>query len=513
MYIIMNQLLLQIPENEEFVNQTKRVFREMTSCHGLNISEFMPTSLNYESYGSSGLFPSLVPSGSTNVENNKFHESEGFQGLMASTCFPADSFITKMENFGDHWRNGGAESQVFQTICGGACSGGLSTLTSLKHQDSALRSQPSQNVFNVKPETAVTCGNTVQNFQSSAFASLNNSECSSGNLLKLQHSTPPLYEIDSELLGKNVLPTLNEFFEPPDYNTNHVKACSMDSFYQWFDSSLEQKNKTDFTTMDDDLLSEAMRFVSQPSHVSSGTNAMSHTASSVHSSITNTSTSTGKEKCPDVFKVEHDLFDSVEADLGYGQAGNTNDILMPATDGGQMDFKNALQSTSQQHVGSTLVHRKGLFSKLGIEQIVEGISSGTSSSFAKPISEDQLSSTAKRKRTGISLGTSDQVNLAGSLFQQKEDITTQGSCSWVSDSYRTLVGHTDLQEKKHVSTAKTVKKKAKPGARPRPKDRQLIQDRLLELRELTPNGEKVCKLQTLTTEANKKQKFLHAKWK
>lgn len=95
-----------------------------------------------------------------------------------------------------------------------------------------------------------------RDFQSSAFASLNNSECSSGSLIKLQHSTPPLYEIDSELLGKNILPTLNEFFESPDYNTNHVKACSMDSFYQWFDSSLDQKNKTDFTTMDDDLLSE-----------------------------------------------------------------------------------------------------------------------------------------------------------------------------------------------------------------------------------------------------------------
>lgn len=70
MYIIMNQLLMQIPENEEFVNQTKRIFREMASCHGLNISEFIPTSLNYESYGSSGVFPSLAPSGSTNVENN-----------------------------------------------------------------------------------------------------------------------------------------------------------------------------------------------------------------------------------------------------------------------------------------------------------------------------------------------------------------------------------------------------------------------------------------------------------
>ncbi|XP_074359473.1 transcription factor bHLH157-like [Apium graveolens] len=479
----------QIPENEDFVNLAKRVFSQMASCHGLNVSEYLSPSSRYESYGFSGLFPSLVPSGSTDVEDNKFHESDGFQGLTASTCFPADSIIMKMENCNDHWQSDGTESQVHQTICSGAWSAGLSTLTSLKHQGSALRSQPPYNMFNIKPETAVTCGDTVRNCQGSAFTSLNNSQCSSGSLIKLQYSTPPLHSIDSELLGKNSVQTLNEIFESPNYTTDHIKACSMDSFYQWFDSSLDQTNKTDFTTMDDDLLSEAMRFVSQPYNVSGGTNAISHPASSVHSSVTNTSTSTGKQQCPNVFKVENDLFDRFGVDLGYGQAGNTNDILMPVIDGGQMDFKNALQSISQQHVGSGLVHRKGLFSKLGIEQIVESVSTGTSSSVAKTTFEDQLSSTSKRKRTGISLGTND--HLASSLFQQKEDTTTRGSCSWVSDSYRTLDGHTDSQEKKHVSTAKTMKKKAKPGARPRPKDRQLIQDRLLELRELTPNGEKM----------------------
>lgn len=481
----------QIPKNEDFVNQTKRLFREMESCHGFNFSEYLPTSLEYESYGSSGLFPSLVPSGSTYLKDMKFHEGDGCQGLVASTCFLADPLITKMADSNDHWQSAGTESQVQQTLCSSAWSGGQSTLTSLKHQGSGLRSQPSHKVFNVKPETVVTCGNTVENFQGSALTSFNNSQCSSGSLIKQQHSALSLHEIESELLGKNSLPTLNEFFEPANYTADHIKASSLDSFYQWFDSSLDQNNKTDFTTMNDDLLSEAMRFVSQPYNSSSGTIAISHPASSVHSSITNTSTSSGKEKCPNVFKVEHDLFNNFGVDLGYGQAGNTNDTSMPVIDGGQLDFKNTLECISEQHVGSTFVQGKGLFSKLGIEQLVEGISPGASSSITIPTFEDQLSSTAKRKRTGISLGTSDQVHLAGSLFQQKEGITTQGSCSWVSDSYRTLVGHTESLENKHVSTAKTVKKKAKPGARPRPKDRQLIQDRLSELRELTPNGEKM----------------------
>jgi hypothetical protein len=46
---------------------------------------------------------------------------------------------------------------------------------------------------------------------------------------------------------------------------------------------------------------------------------------------------------------------------------------------------------------------------------------------------------------------------------------------------------------KRSESAKNSKKRAKPGenCRPRPRDRQLIQDRIKELRELVPNGSKV----------------------
>jgi hypothetical protein len=46
---------------------------------------------------------------------------------------------------------------------------------------------------------------------------------------------------------------------------------------------------------------------------------------------------------------------------------------------------------------------------------------------------------------------------------------------------------------KHAEPAKNSKKRAKPGEkfRPRPRDRQLIQDRIKELRELVPSGSKV----------------------
>lgn len=89
---------------------------------------------------------------------------------------------------------------------------------------------------------------------------------------------------------------------------------------------------------------------------------------------------------------------------------------------------------------TTLGPMNGLFSKLGIEEFLEGIS-GTSN---VTMTGEKLSSVTKRRKTG---------NL--------------------------------------LEPQMAIKKKAKPGTRPRPKDRQQILDRMAELRELIPNGDKM----------------------
>ena len=70
-----------------------------------------------------------------------------------------------------------------------------------------------------------------------------------------------------------------------------------------------------------------------------------------------------------------------------------------------------------------------------------------------------------------------------------------GSCN--DDNCSIIAEDTVLSPKKLELPAKTIKKKAKPGTKPRPRDRQQIHDRLLELRDLIPNGEKVCRSQIL----------------
>ncbi|XP_076956073.1 uncharacterized protein LOC143631108 [Bidens hawaiensis] len=103
--------------------------------------------------------------------------------------------------------------------------------------------------------------------------------------------------------------------------------------------------------------------------------------------------------------------------------------LIPTVKESPVDFHHQKSNKQVGIDSSTPYSAKGLFSKLRIDELLEGIS-GTSHA---------VSSTAKN----------------------------------------------------HVESPKATKKKAKSGTRPRPKDRQQILDRMAELRELIPNGNKM----------------------
>ncbi|CAN1292029.1 Transcription factor bHLH155 [Linum perenne] len=64
---------------------------------------------------------------------------------------------------------------------------------------------------------------------------------------------------------------------------------------------------------------------------------------------------------------------------------------------------------------------------------------------------------------------------------------------------------------RHSEPGKSNKKRAKPGegCRPRPRDRQLIQDRIKELRELVPNGSK-CSIDSLLERTIKHMVFMES---
>ncbi|KAL9272245.1 Transcription factor EMB1444-like protein [Drosera capensis] len=153
-----------------------------------------------------------------------------------------------------------------------------------------------------------------------------------------------------------------------------------------------------------------------------------------------------------------------------------------------------------------------LTSDLGSDHLLEAVignfccnddtvKSGTSLS----TSSDSLLTTEK---TPAASTTSDIV---ASAFYSADCLNSE------SFSFRSMDANSSLNPaawKDHlmrpIESTKAYKKRAKPGEsnRPRPRDRQLIQDRIKELRELVPNGSK-CSIDSLLERTIKHMLFLH----
>ncbi|KAJ0559278.1 putative transcription factor bHLH family [Helianthus annuus] len=179
----------------------------------------------------------------------------------------------------------------------------------------------------------------------------------------------------------------------------------------------------------------------------------------------------------------------------FGNTGDLGDIITPVINGNHLGYNSYNSGSmslpkSAQSIGNdttTPPPKNGLFSNLGIKELFEGVS-GTSTSCV----EDQVSSCSKRRKTGNPIWEMGplQPGVYNKSFGQKSEPILKSE-PWLGDGYSNDGSSTILQAKKQVELTKPTKKKAKPGTRPRPKDRQMILDRMAELRELIPNGEKM----------------------
>ncbi|XP_059662177.1 transcription factor bHLH157 [Cornus florida] len=565
-------------ESMEFVDQTKRLFREMESCDGLTLSENAPSSSTSEVYSPYGLFTSSVSSGNSNFGNMKpMHgiNSNFFMGtpcsstnlsqpaLFSSNHIKMSPLIRNSSHLGNQLQTVHTDAQVrlpnksgtqlgqpffqstacvnhsaVQTPC---MSSGDSILTSFEQKlPSEMGVQGSHDMFPAKPNGTASCRNTFQISPDSTFTSLHStgglldvektSQYSSGELMNHQCSAMLFHGTKSGLAEISTSPyAYQDLFPASDFMSDLSNSCPLDDFSQLFVPSIEQSNNTMASALNDNLSQEA-RLASVLSNLN-GADGLSeipsnHLASSVQSSITSTFTSDGQEKCSNISGIENDLFDSLGVDFGCGQAGDLlDDILMPVMSGGQLDFTASTSGCiSEQHVDHK-VPQKGLFSKLGIEQLLVGVP-GNSNSVARSSFEDELSFTAKRRR----IGSSDQVQFSGlscfgenknllqpvcnmdrkNNFEPKKEVILKSEIeSWIRDSYSMNGRSTVVSQPKREEPAKVTKKKAKPGARPRPRDRQQIQDRINELKELIPNGVKMS-IDSLLAQTIKHMLFLQS---
>ncbi|XP_008806930.2 transcription factor bHLH155-like isoform X2 [Phoenix dactylifera] len=210
----------------------------------------------------------------------------------------------------------------------------------------------------------------------------------------------------------------------------------------------------------------------------------------------------------------NDLFDGMELDLSPSILVQEcwDDIIMPVGSGSCSNLSaNVSECISELDMGSTAGAEKGLFSDSGLEQLLDAIvgESGNKASThnSAAINVDPIASLDSKHK--FSTSTRVEKIMHGS---PKEPLSKSRVSSWIDDSCSMNAGSAMInQPKKPEEAVKVVKKRARPGesTRPRPKDRQQIQDRVKELREIVPNGAK-CSIDALLDRTIKHMLFLQS---
>ncbi|KAL3626955.1 hypothetical protein CASFOL_029168 [Castilleja foliolosa] len=207
------------------------------------------------------------------------------------------------------------------------------------------------------------------------------------------------------------------------------------------------------------------------------------------------------------------------------------------------DFKNKLfsncwnnNSNTNNYPGdesgphSRNVSESGIFSSANSDNLLEAVVSTINPSSKRSLIDDKIScSTNISSSSGPNssvplgrLGISDHMK--GELFgpskgesgsySQGRSIYGSQISSWIGKDQKGKQGSNSVStgySKKTDESGKTNRKRLKLGEnpRPRPKDRQMIQDRVKELREIVPNGAK-CSIDALFERTIKHMLFLQS---
>ncbi|XP_015896324.3 transcription factor bHLH157 [Ziziphus jujuba] len=424
-----------------------------------------------------------------------------------------------------------------------------SVLTSINPQfASESRGQGSADAVLSRGNSLESCRNKGHNIQSNpTFASLYGAgeltdlekhfNGNSGNLMDNQQPMSSIYAAGGEIPEKESSlhrfpKELAEEFKPTDLTTDLFNFYLTDDLSQLFTSLPDQSINAMAKALSDDF-SQLIETTSASCSLVGGDVfadvPIEHPANFVHGSIANTFNAGGQEKSGIVQCVERDLFDSLRPGIGCGQVGKCwEDTMMPISSGGNSSSSTLSKCISELDARSMSSSKKGLFSELELEKLLAAAS--TSCSATNSNLEDQSSST-KRRRIESSTLNCNEAQLArftgssgsissmnynldklNNLVAKKEVIPKSQVGLWIDDSYSITAGSAVLSKtQKPEEQTKTTRKRARPGesTRPRPKDRQQIQDRIKELRGIIPNGGK-CSIDSLLDRTIKYMLFLQS---
>ena len=307
---------------------------------------------------------------------------------------------------------------------------------------------------------------------------------------------------------------LSRNLNPVETIEEFSKFFAMDNLFQRLSPSPEDSFCGTVTALDNSLSDQPQGSNPPTSFGLVGSNAFGDiplTCPSVHNSITATVNLNRQETSTAMHRSENSLLDSLGLDLSCDQAGEWWDSMLKpaartATDTG---FSNCI---SELNVPTLKGTGKRLFSELGIEEILNGEGN---SNFSNSTNFDDQLSTSKKQRTDYSPVNRNPMQLASidlsggpraelvkpvsesnrtnNLAHKKDTFPKLQEGLWNDDRQSNTGRAVPAHPQKPVEPNTATRKRARPGenSRPRPKDRQLIQDRIKELRGIIPNVGKV----------------------
>ncbi|KAJ4711829.1 Transcription factor LHW [Melia azedarach] len=527
-------------ESFEFLDQTRRSFQEMENLDGVMQLENMPPSLNSESCDLNEIFASLISSGNCFTEILASAHGGNSRELMGNPCSLANVQSTTFASDLDY--------EMINPL-------DMNSSSYLSNQSQTAGGEFLQSTFSVKNSVANTpCISTwseegsiltslEQPFSSESIIqhtlqgeSMLTSIYSAEGLVDMektipkmtenQHSAQFFLETEGELPEiANNLNRLTEEFKLSDLGTDLSSSCIVDDLPQWFAHSPDHSFHRLGTIMNNNLLQSGAAPVSTDIPIK-------HPCNSVQSSLMHAFTAHGQEKFNIVHGAENDLFEGLGLDFGCAQAGkHWEEYRKPdVRRGGGSAFSTCMsECITELDVGSTTGPRKGLFSELGLQELLNSVTNSGPS--IKCDLEDQLSATKRRKVESSSSNSNDiqwtklpcsdaSTSLLQAVYNQdaknvvcRKDVLPKSQVGlWIDDSYSINAEKAAAASpKKPEKPIKVSKKRARPGdsTRPRPKDRQQIQDRLKELRGIIPNGAK-CSIDCLLDLTIKHMLFLQS---
>ncbi|MCL7043165.1 hypothetical protein MKW94_000191 [Papaver nudicaule] len=512
----------KIMESSEFLDQITSLFRHPENFEGVPLSGNAP-SMNDETYIPSRGVDSMLSSGSAfssywnvNPMPNDLNSKKlmgktpevvplntsSFTGYQMNNMNPImnKSFRNPERQF----QNGEAGQAIYPTMSTWA-----SSLTSCERQViPEIENQESSNAFS-RNLNLVSGISTYQDFQEDA-ATQCNMPIGIGHRQRdnFQQSLPSIHPSIQLVKGST---SFNSY-----EGENPVNDLS-----QYFVQSQEHSSRSVTPT---DENPQALAITSCGSVLGDCVSGIHTTNTTLQNPATDAISSLGlvsygKENSlayPQQFSSDNDVYNSLG--LTFSQNNGTeiwNDLIISGGSGSQSSLSNGTsECVSELDVGS-IPPEKRLCPEFGLQHLLAS-GSGPPIFVDIPSSEDNLSPTTIMSGGNASLyHNRTQMaaisGICGSNDRLLADCEPQVG-AWIGD---TCSIHSDCavstQPKKSEEPVRVNKKRARPGesARPRPKDRQQIQDRVKELREIVPHGIK-CSIDGLLDRTIKYMIFLQS---